>query len=76
MGLVVVKMRLYCDDFWVDVRLTEFDGRWLASADTRNGPSLGRAMSPLAATIEALAPYQGHVEELMMTAPPELFQPG
>jgi hypothetical protein len=23
MGLVVVKMRLYCDDFWVDVRLTE-----------------------------------------------------
>ena len=76
MGLVVVKMRLYCDDFWVDVRLTEFDGRWLASADTRHGPSLGRAMSPLAATIQALAPYHEHVEELMRSAPSELLQSG
>ena len=66
-------MRLFCDDFWVDVRLTEFDGRWLASADTPRGPTLGWATSPLAATIDALAPFAGRIEALMATAPPELF---
>jgi hypothetical protein len=55
MGLVVVQMRLYCDDSWVDVRLTHFGGRWLA------------------ATIDALAPLDGRIEVLIMTAPAELF---
>jgi hypothetical protein len=73
MGLVIVKIRLYCPDFWVDVRLTEFDGRWLASADTREGPSLGRGHSPMSATIDALAPFDGYIDELILTAPPELF---
>jgi hypothetical protein len=74
MGLVVVRMRLFCDDLWVDVRLTEFDGRWLASADAPEGPTLGWSTSPLAATIDALAPFGSRVDDLIMTAPPELFE--
>jgi hypothetical protein len=74
MGLVVVKMRLYCQEFWVDVRMSEFEGRWLASADTPKGPSLGRGASPLSAAIDALEPFDGYVEELIRSGPPELFQ--
>lgn len=74
MGLVVVKMRLYCPEFWVDVRISEFDGRWLASADTRDGPSLGRGSSPLEAAIEALEPFDGYIEDLVRSGPPELFE--
>jgi hypothetical protein len=44
--VVVVKMRLYCPEFWVDMRVTEFDGAWLASADTPDGPTLGREGRP------------------------------
>jgi hypothetical protein len=28
-------------DFWIDVRLREFDGRWLAVADVADAPELG-----------------------------------
>ena len=28
-------------DFWVDVRLREFDGRWLAVADLAGEPDIG-----------------------------------
>jgi hypothetical protein len=73
MGLVVVKMRLRCSAFWVDVRLSEFGGRWLASADTPHGPSLGRGVSALTATIDALEPFDGYVEDLIRSGPPELF---
>jgi hypothetical protein len=31
-------LRLHCSLFYVDVRLREFNGRWLASADTPDGP--------------------------------------
>ncbi len=42
-------MRLECADFWVDVRLANFHGRWVASADTPDGPSLGLGWQPLEA---------------------------
>jgi hypothetical protein len=74
MGLGVVKMRLYCPDFWVDLRVTEFDGAWLASADTPDGPTLGRGRSALSAAINALEPFDGYVEDLIRSAPRELFQ--
>jgi hypothetical protein len=74
MGVVVVKMRLYCPEFCVDMRVTEFDGAWLASADTPDGPTLGRGRSALSAAINALEPFDGYVEDLIRTAPPELFQ--
>jgi len=28
-------------DFWIDVRLREFDGRWLAVADLTDEPDIG-----------------------------------
>jgi hypothetical protein len=34
-------LRLRCSSFGVDVRLRELNGRWIASADTHDGPSLG-----------------------------------
>ena len=35
------QLRLHCSMFWVEVRLREFNGRSVASADTADGPSLG-----------------------------------
>ena len=39
--MIVRTMRLACSGFWADVRLTQLRGRWVASADTPDGPSLG-----------------------------------
>lgn len=39
----MVRLRLVCSPFWVDVRLRETNGRWIASADTSDGPSSGPA---------------------------------
>lgn len=33
-------------DFWVDVRLREFDGRWLAVALLADGPEPGLGTTP------------------------------
>jgi hypothetical protein len=46
----------------------------LASADTPDGPTLGRGRSALSAAVNALEPFDGYVEELMGSAPLELFQ--
>ena len=74
MGVVVVKMRLECPQVSVDVRVIEFHGRWLASAFTPNGPTVGRGASALAAVIDALKPFDGYVEDLIRSGPRELFQ--
>jgi len=74
MGVVVVKMRLHCPEFSVDLRVTDFGGAWLASADTSEGPTLGRGRSALSAAVNALEPFDGYVEDLIRSAPPELFQ--
>lgn len=68
----VRTMRLVCRSFWVDVRLRQIRGRWIASADTRDGPSVGVSFFPRDALVAALQPFHGLVEELMETAPPEL----
>jgi hypothetical protein len=74
MGMVVVRMRLYCPELWVDMRVADFDGAWLASADTPDGPTLGRGRSALSAAVNALEPFDGYVEDLIRSAPPELFR--
>ena len=61
--------RLVAPDFWVDVRLTHIDGRWIASADTPGGPSLGLAYLPTEALEQSLAPFEGAVDDLMRDAP-------
>jgi len=65
-------MRLVCSDFCVDVRLMQLNGRWLASADTPAGPSLGAAWFPLDALQAALEPFDGAVDELLAAVPPDL----
>ena len=62
-------LRLTCSDFWVDVRLREINGRWIASADTPGGPSLGCGISALAALCQALKPFDGLTGELLASLP-------
>jgi hypothetical protein len=38
--------------FWIDVRLREFDGRWLAVADLADEPGVGLGMLPMALKAE------------------------
>jgi hypothetical protein len=58
--------------FYVDVRLLEFNGRWLASTDTPDGPSLGWDVSPLGALWMALEPFDGVIEELLASVSDEV----
>lgn len=68
----VRRMRLVCSGAWVDVRLAQLNGRWLASADTPVGPSLGVAWFPLDALEIALEPFDGFVDELLESVPADL----
>ena len=65
-------MRLVCSGFWADVRLTQVRGRWIASADTPAGPSVGLAWFPIDALEQALEPFEGYVDELITSAPADL----
>jgi hypothetical protein len=49
----------------VAVRVREFNGRWIASADTPSGPSLGLARDRLAAIYMALDPYQPRIDRAL-----------
>jgi hypothetical protein len=69
----VRQLRLHSSPFWVDVRLLHFEGRWLASADTTDGPSLGLGRRPEGALMQALQPFAGIVDELMETVPDEFY---
>jgi hypothetical protein len=62
-------LRLSCSTFWVDVRLREINGRWVASADTPDGPSLGLGLGAIEAIEGALKPFDGIVDELMASLP-------
>jgi hypothetical protein len=63
------SFRLVAADLWVEVRLTHIDGRWIASADTNDGPSLGLGYLPTEALEQALAPFEGAIDDLMRGAP-------
>jgi hypothetical protein len=63
--------RLRCSAFWVDVRLLEINGRWVASADTPNGPSLGCGLTDFEALWRALEPFASAVDELLASFPLE-----
>ena len=68
----VREFRLYGGGLWVDVRLYQLRGRWLASADAPEGPTLRTGYSPLAALTEALEPFNGMVDELLESAPADI----
>jgi hypothetical protein len=65
----VQNFRLQCSTFWVDVRLLEVNGRWIASADTVNGPTLGCGITSFAAMWDALEPFDGIIDELLASLP-------
>ena len=65
----MITLRLTCSAFWVDVRLREINGRWIASADTPAGPSLGLGLEAREAIEQALLPFEGIVDELLASLP-------
>ena len=65
----MILLRLRCSMFWVDVRLGEMNGRWGASADTPDGPSLGLGLGAVPAMEAALAPFEGVIDELITSLP-------
>lgn len=69
-------LRLRCEHVWVDARLAMINGRWIASADTPEGLSLGLAWTPRFALRRALEPFDGVIDELLATAPDELLRRG
>ena len=69
-------LRLSCADFWLDVRVMGMNGRWLASADTPEGPSLGLGWTPRQALMQSLTAFDGVIDELLATAPDELLEHG
>jgi hypothetical protein len=72
----VHQFRLHYRQLLVDVRLYQVDGRWLASADTPDGPSLRTGWTPLAALVEALEPFDGIIYQLLESAPAGLLEGG
>ena len=67
--LAVISLRLSCSTVRVDVRLLEINGRWIASADTLSGPSLGLGKGAIEAVERALEPFGPLVDELMASLP-------
>jgi hypothetical protein len=65
----VQHYRLRCSAFWIDVRVLEVDGRWISSADSVTGPTLGMGTSEFAALWQALEPYEGLIGELLASLP-------
>jgi hypothetical protein len=63
---------LECSVCDVDLRVREFNARWIASADTPDGPSLGCGRSAFEAIWQALAPYDGVVGELLAALPDQM----
>ena len=60
---------LQCSLFGVEVRTRRLNGRWIASADTADGPTLGRGGTEFEAIWEALAPFEIIVDELLASLP-------
>jgi hypothetical protein len=69
-------VRLSCSWFWVDVRLNAVNGRWVASADTPYGPSLGVGLTPREAITKSLEEFEDAVDELLASAPAQLIDDG
>ena len=44
-------------DFWIDVRIREFNGRWLVVADLAGTPDVGTGGDLITALNMALAPF-------------------
>jgi hypothetical protein len=63
-------VRLQCSWFWVDIRLNLVEGRWVASADLPEGPSLGVGETPRMAIADSLKGFEGVIDELLASVDP------
>jgi len=61
----MILVRLSGPSISVDVRVLEARGRWIASADTPEGPSLGLGFGAEEAIEGALQPFGGKLAELL-----------
>jgi hypothetical protein len=61
----MIVVRLAGPSFSVDVRVLQARGKWIASADTPRGPSLGLGFAAEEAIEAALQPFDGKVAELL-----------
>jgi hypothetical protein len=52
------------------------NNRWIAVADTPEGPTLGLAWTPHQALLRALEPFEGVIEDLLQTAPEDFLEHG
>lgn len=66
---VLMRYRLHSEAMSVDVRMLEVEGRWIASADTLQGPSLGCGIGPFEALWGALGPFEDVMDELLASMP-------
>jgi hypothetical protein len=57
------RTRLTTRDLGVDVRWVCHNGRWIASADTPDGPTLGAGWTAHEALTAALEPFDGVIIE-------------
>jgi hypothetical protein len=64
-GAMVECFRLRSSESWVDVCLLEVNGRWIATAETPDGPTLGTGTSSLEALWGALDPFRDVIGELL-----------
>jgi hypothetical protein len=55
----VRSTRLRTRRTWIIVRWASFNGRWIASADSPDGPTLGLGSTPTEALASALEPFGG-----------------
>lgn len=58
-GVIELRLTHPAIDFWVDVRLLESEGRWLAVADLASTPEVAVAARPDLAVLLALWPPAG-----------------
>lgn len=65
----VVRLRLSCQLFNVNVRVREMNGHFLASADTPEGPTLGTGTNAIEAITETFEPFSGVLDELLDSLP-------
>jgi hypothetical protein len=65
----VRRVRLHCNLLCVDARLRNFDGRWIASVDAPDGPTLGIGFTAEKALRCALQPFDDLIDDLLASLP-------
>lgn len=61
----MMNLRLHSAETWVDCRLAQFSGKWIGSADTDAGPTLGLGYTAESAMRMALLPFAGEIDKLL-----------